>query len=157
MSHETNAVSTLLAGLLNQAAANLVHWIRCTSPDILTWTPGDPACSKSRSIIEFANECIDVNTRFGAAAKNQPIQGGLPASDDIETIIEGILSSAKSFGDTLIELGDSRLEETREIRIGSLPVSALAKIAMANMYYHGGQVNAYQLMRGDTEFTIAQV
>ncbi len=62
------------------------------------------------------------------------------------------MASGKQLADAVRGLDDAAFSREYQTPFGAMKGSDLARIAMANMYYHGGQLNFIQLLYGDKEF-----
>jgi hypothetical protein len=134
------------------AAKNLAHWILRTRTDKLRWRPSTDPESESRNIFEQMEECVRVNRLIARwlqddlAAEVKAVQ-----LDSAEQTMAELVSSAEQLAAVIRDLNESVLARVFETQWGPLSGRELIVIPMANMYYHGGQVNFVQCLYGDTE------
>jgi uncharacterized damage-inducible protein DinB len=137
-----------LADMIVDAAGTLNHWYAGTSEDKLDWTPGEVGVSKARTINDFMHEVIWVNGRFATVLAGGKPEGDQPPFESIEATKAALTASAVALAEIVRGLSDEQLTENHEMRRGPMTSIAIAQLSALHMWYHGGQINSYQLMYG---------
>jgi hypothetical protein len=99
------------------------------------------------------DECIRVNRRMARWLRGDhselPAAVPLVNAAQIET---ELMASADELAETIRGLDAADIDRHYETAWGTLSGRELMVIPLANMYYHGGQVNYIQTLYGDTDF-----
>ncbi|HZP80198.1 MAG TPA: DinB family protein, partial [Chthonomonadaceae bacterium] len=125
-----------------------------TQEDRLDWHPSADPQSKTRSALDQAAECIDVNRRMAALLRGEtpgPPVFERPFADGKEAQ-EQIRESAKELAEAVRGLDEEALTRIYTTAMGPMPGALLLEIAAGNLNYHFGQINYIQTLYGDTEF-----
>ena len=134
----------------------LAHWVKTTDSGKLDWTPivdGNEAC---RSVYEQVRECVTLLHGAAALLRGEawPSTGEGSAkefgcgNDACEAVVE----ASQKFGDTLRKCDDSVWQKNFKMPWGDASGAMLISMVVGNLQYHGGQINAIQMMLGDQEF-----
>jgi hypothetical protein len=138
--------------LIDNASDRLAFWIEKTREDKATWVPSTDESCNTRSALEVGSECVNANRRNAAF-----FSGKEPAKEQIEyKTIEDCARELRASGKELCtvvrNLTPDALTQNYQTKFGSIPGVMLIQMALANLYYHGGQVNMIQLLYGDPTF-----
>lgn len=149
----TNSVLHWQARLIERNAMSLAHWIETTDAAKLNWSPGEKGQTKARTIMSQGAECVESSRRLTALLTD----GEMPPSPTYESrdiMVKDIVTSARELAEVVRGLQPADLTRAYQTPFGPMAGSMLLEIAANNLMYHAGVVNAYQLMYGDTEFSI---
>ncbi|HLK59272.1 MAG TPA: DinB family protein [Chthonomonadaceae bacterium] len=143
------------ARIIERTAASLAYWLQMTAPDRVNWKPTVEGSAPTRSAIEQIQECIRVNRTFAAKLSgHEPDHGNAPAELTSEEAQQQLISSAKELAAVVRGLDEDSLSRDYTLSWGTLPGLILIELAVANMSYHGGQINLIQLLYGDEKFHV---
>jgi hypothetical protein len=154
--HPNRALQEFFARSIRKMAYIIAFWVDNTDPEKLNWVPGEPGVSKARPIFDQINELININRARAATFRGEPSEN-LPraAVTTAAQAREELLSSANEVADLLLALPPEKLNEEVDSFLGRMPLLDILEISLLwNMSYHGGVINAYQLMYGDEKFHI---
>lgn len=144
------------ANIIERGGATLAHALATTPEDRLDWHPSADPQSKTRSTLDQAAECIDVNRRMTALLRGET--PGPPASErpfaNGQEAQEQIRESAKELADAVRGLDEEALTRIYTTPMRPMRGTLLLEIAAGNLTYHFGQINYIQTLYGDTEFRI---
>ena len=142
-------------GMVSENAANnLAFWIEKTTDDKVNWKPEIEGSVNTRCALELGSECVGVNRMMAAMFRGEnPERKEYKFTDKAECIKE-LQASGKELGDAIRGMKPADVEKLYETQFGPMPGSLLMQIAIANMQYHGGQVNLIQLLYGDPKFYV---
>lgn len=153
--HPDQSLLEFQAACLRQYSGNVAHWVETTDPAKLDWRPGEPSVSKARTILDQISELVRIHRRQAAQLRGEdPSMVEAEVFADGPTAIQALRESAEAHAAALEAAGPSALAELVETPFGQVPRGRLNAILLMNLAYHGGVVNAYQLMYGDEEFHI---
>jgi hypothetical protein len=140
-----------------EAVAGAVsHWVMTTDQTKLDWTPelnGNRCC---RSVYDQIEECAGVLNGIAKLVRGQewPPEEEKEKADykSGEEACEALKAAAANYAAAMRSADESVLDGTFKMPWGEAPASFMISLAVANMNYHGGQINAIQMMLGDQEF-----
>ncbi|HVT12142.1 MAG TPA: hypothetical protein VHE55_07730 [Fimbriimonadaceae bacterium] len=143
------------ADCLMDAAKNVAYWVGTTPEDRLSWRPkAEGEDSKTRCVYDQIHECAQINRRFtnllngvenGPWVPNHSYTSSEEAQADLKTSTEQVAAVIRT-------LDDEALTREYQGMRGTLSGKTIISLLLANMYYHGGQINQIQLLLGDDEF-----
>lgn len=141
---------------IEQGAVFLAHTLATTRPDRQDWKPTTEPESNTRSPLDMASECIDVNRRMAAT-----LRGETPSAPNMERpfstaeeACEQLVASGRELAGVVRGLDDAALERKIPMPWGEPTCGFLLRVTANNMNYHAGQINLIQRLYGDTEFHI---
>ncbi len=142
------------AETIESAAKTLAFWITTTPEEKLGWCPTVDEKSCARCINDQIQECIRVNRTFAALLRGEtppPLPEGEVPQLSGQHLSDQIAASGKELASAVRALPDEGITKQYQTRFGPMPGGDLMRIAMGNMFYHGGQLNYIQLLYGDKE------
>jgi hypothetical protein len=134
------------------SADRVAYWVTTTREGRLNWKPSADPESKTRSVLEQIDECINANYRIAAMLSGETPPAPAAAPTSAGEASDKLIASAKALATVVRELDEASLARELQTPMGSLPGAVLAGIAAMNMVYHGGQINFIQCLYGDTEW-----
>jgi len=135
----------------------VAHWVETTESDKVAWVPGEAGVSKARTILDQMEELVGINSK--CACKNRgetPAEGEKRTLSTKEEACAALIESSDALADSLLALGPEALDVVSDTFAGPMPLKDFNEIILMNLCYHGGVVNAYQLMYGDEVFHFPQ-
>ena len=153
--HPNEPIRDYYATTLRKLVGVTALWIDQTEPERLDWIPGEPGVTKARSILDQIGELDGIYRRVASQILGDPAPQARPEIVDARTAKKSILESGRALADLLQGLDPARLEDEVETYLGPMPRRRQIDIFVIwNTLYHGGVINAYQLMYGDEEFKL---
>lgn len=144
------------AQVLTEMGNQLAHALATTHVDRLDWKPSTEASSQTRSALDQAAECIDINRRYASLLRGETPDA--PCFDwpfrTPEDAIQLIRNSAQELASAVRNLDDQALMRPYDTGVGVIPGAIVLQFAASNMAYHIGQINFIQTLYGDTEFRL---
>ncbi len=143
------------ADMVLHASRMLAGAIRSTDESKMDWVPAPDESSKARTIYDQAFECATVNRRASVRLKgetpNPPSEEPAPykSKEEAAADVEG---SARELAAVIRSCTPELLEQRIKTPFGEPKLANFMVIPAANMHYHTGVVNSYQLMYGDESF-----
>lgn len=145
-----------------EAACKMVaYWISTTPAEKLSWRPAVEGSSKTRSILEFTQECVNLNRSFASVFQGNPVSlspeesmaggGETPFGGSGEVAQRELVESAVDLAKVIRGLDESCFTRAYDLGFAKFSGAMILRIAAANTYYHGGQLNYVQLLYGDAE------
>lgn len=146
--------------LLDQQVSNfrgnaglIAHWVKTTDPSKLDWVPGDPEITKARTIYDQIGELVTINKRRAAVVRGEDPGERVPLTfSSADEACNALTASAEEMAAALIAAGPEALDRDVEGFSGPMRLRDFNDILLMNMAYHGGVINAYQMMYGDDTF-----
>ncbi len=136
-----------------QIAKSLIHFLQTTESVRLNWKLELSAGNSTRSALEQAAECVEVNRLISSLLKGEPaaLRGDLTLTD-AEEAENLLLESAQALAAAISSMSDADLDKEYQHPRAIIRGENLIMMAYRNMAYHAGQINFIQTLAGDTEF-----
>ena len=142
------------AAATENAANTLAFWIEKTHDEKVSWKPEMETSVNTRCALELGSECVNVNRMMASMFRGeQPVRSEKIYDQKAECISE-LKASGKELADVIRGMNAETVEKLYETPFGPMPGAMLMQIALANMQYHGGQINLIQLLYGDPKFYV---
>jgi hypothetical protein len=135
----------------------LAHFIDSTQADRLDWQPPSEGSEPCRSAYHQISECVQVNRRFAALLRGEPMPSGSLQTTEIafgspQEAQEQLLASGRELASAIRALPDDGLAREFPHPRGVMRGENFILMAYRNMAYHAGQINFIQTLYGDPEF-----
>lgn len=152
MENNLPTLSEFLADAVKMGGNSFAKWIECTPDDRIFWEPCAEGEHKGRSMMDQAEECIDLNYKFLSMISHVPPAENRPKLSSKAEAIQVLRDSSLELSKAISGISIDDLAKEESFGPFTLPLYRFLAIAYFHLAYHGGAINYIQTLYGDKEF-----